>query len=74
MMAGRYCFDNRLTTPRSHGLVVRAVACEARGPGFVSSSDRMYFFSPRVKGGRNKMDPDKTKSEILLFDVDKEIL
>ena len=31
------------TIPRSHGLVVRAVACEARGPGFNSSSDQMVF-------------------------------
>ena len=31
--------------PMSHGLVVRAVACEARGPGFDSSSDQMVFFS-----------------------------
>ena len=29
--------------PRSHGLVVRAVACEARGPGFDSSSDQKVF-------------------------------
>ena len=29
--------------PRSNGLVVRAVACEARGPGFDSSSDQMVF-------------------------------
>ena len=29
--------------PSSHGLVVRAVACEARGPGFNSSSDQMVF-------------------------------
>ena len=41
------------TSPRSHGLVVRAVACEARGPGFDSSSVQMFFFSPRVWGGRN---------------------
>ena len=41
---------------RSRGLVVRAVACEARGPGFYSSSDQMFFFSPQVNIGRNKMD------------------
>ena len=35
-------------SPRSHGLVVRAVACDARGPGFDSSSDQMFFFSPWV--------------------------
>ena len=28
---------------RSHGLVVRAVACEARGAGFNSSSDQKVF-------------------------------
>ena len=33
---------------RSHGLVVRSVACEARGTGFDSSSDQMFFFSPRI--------------------------
>ena len=27
---------------------VRAVACDARGPGFDSSSDQMFFFSPWV--------------------------
>ena len=37
-----------LTCPRSNGLVVRAVACEARGPGFDSSLDQVFFFSPRV--------------------------
>ena len=37
--------------PRSHGLVIRAVACEheARGPGFDSSSDQMYFFSSGIR-------------------------
>ena len=29
--------------PRRHGLAFRAVACEARGPGFDSSSDQMVF-------------------------------
>ena len=29
--------------PRSHGQVFRAVACEARGPGFNSSSDLKVF-------------------------------
>ena len=32
-------------SPRSHGLVVRAVAREARGPGFDPSSDQMFFHS-----------------------------
>ena len=48
--------------PRSHGLVVRATTCEARGPVFDSSSDQMFFFSPPVYGGRNKMDPDRSKT------------
>ena len=30
-------------SPRSHGLVVRVVACEVRGPGFDSSSDQIIF-------------------------------
>ena len=30
--------------PRSNGLVVRAVACEAIGPGFDSNSDQMVFY------------------------------
>ena len=29
--------------PQHSGLVVRAVACEARGPGFDPSSDQMGF-------------------------------
>ena len=36
---GNFC----VICPRSRGLVVRAVACEARGPGFDSSSDQMVF-------------------------------
>ena len=32
-------------SPRSHGLVFRAVAREARGPGFDPSSDQMFFHS-----------------------------
>ena len=50
------------------------VACEARRPGFNSSSDQMFFFSPRVKGGRNKMDPDTTNYVILRIHVDKKFL
>ena len=35
--------------PRRHGLVVRAVACEARAPGFDFSSEQLVFLlSPRV--------------------------
>ena len=35
--------------PRSRGLVVRAVACEARGPEFNSSSDQMFFLSSGIR-------------------------
>ena len=34
--------------PRWHGLVVRLVACEARGPGFDSSSRLNGFFSSGI--------------------------
>ena len=44
--------------PRSHGLVVRVVACDARGPGFNSSSDQMF------------LDPDMTNCMILRIHVD----
>ena len=49
---GQSCFVNTfqeslLTGLRSHGLVVRAVACEATA-GFNSSSDQMFFFSSRA--------------------------
>ena len=40
-------FEN-VSCPRSHGLMIRAVACEARGPRFDSSSVQMFFFPPRV--------------------------
>ena len=60
-----------LDRPRRNGVVVRAVACEARGPGFDSSYDQMVFFSPRVQGGRNKMDPDTINYVILRIHVDK---
>ena len=42
--------------PMRYGLVVRAVAFEARGPGFDSSSDRMVFILGRKEV--RKMDPD----------------
>ena len=35
--------------PRSHGLVIRVVACDARGPGFDSSSDQMIFLSSGIR-------------------------
>ena len=42
--------------PMWHGLVVRAVACEARGPGFSSSSDQMFLLlSPQVYKEVGKM-------------------
>ena len=47
VLSGEELF-NFMICPRSHGHVVRAVAYEARGPGFNSSSDQMLFFSPRV--------------------------
>ena len=33
---------------RSSGFVVTAVVCEARGPGFNSKADQMFFLSPGV--------------------------
>ena len=50
---GEHMFYVCSCSPRSHGLVVRAVSCEVRGPGFDSSSGQMFFFTPRVLGGRN---------------------
>ena len=57
--------------PRSNGLVVRAVACEARGPGFNSSSVQKRFFLSSGVGGRNLMDPDTINCVILRIQVDK---
>ena len=54
--------------PRSNGLVVRAVVCEARGPGFDSSSDQVVF---PLLGGRNLIDPDMINCMILRIQVDK---
>ena len=46
MNYGRKVVDYSLTiSPRSHGLVVTAVACEARGPGFDSSSDQKVLLT-----------------------------
>ena len=54
--------------PRRHGLVVRAVICEARGPGLDSSSDQMFFlFSSQEK----QFDPEMTNCVILGIHVDK---
>ena len=52
---GRRLYNPQLhksvSSPKSHGLVVRAVACEceARGPGFESSSDQIFFFSSGIR-------------------------
>ena len=48
-----FCYKSKIgctqliqwVSQRSHGLVVRAAACEARGPGLNSTSDQMFFFS-----------------------------
>ena len=49
-----------LFSPRSNGLVVRAVDCEARGPGFNSGSDQMVFSLLGYKEvGRNGSRHDK---------------
>ena len=41
--------------PRRHGLVVRAFACEARGPGFDFSTDQMVFLLSKGIGGRKNV-------------------
>ena len=56
--------------PRSHSLVVRVVACEARGPGFDSISDQMVFSLLGYEGGRNKIDPDMINCMILCIHVE----
>ena len=33
----------------ARGAMVRAVACEARGPGFDSSSDQLFFLSSGIR-------------------------
>ena len=62
-----------LSGPKSHGLGVRAVTCEARGHWYDSCPDQMFFFSPRVFGGRNKMDPHTTNCVILQIHGDKKL-
>ena len=52
-------------------LWVRVVACEARGPGFDSSSNQMVFLLFLGIGGRKKMDPETINSLILYIHVDK---
>ena len=47
--------------------MVRAVAREARGPGFDSSSDQMVFSLLGYMGGRNLMDSDMINSVISRF-------
>ena len=51
--------------------MVRADACEARGPGFDSSSDKIFFFSPRVSAIRNILDPDVTNCVLVRIHVEK---
>ena len=53
-----------------HGLVVRAVACEANC-GFDSSSDQMVFHSLLGHRRKEKMDPDTIKCVILRILVEK---
>ena len=62
--------DSIWCCPRSHGFVVRAVACEARRHGFNSSSDQMFFLA-WIIAGWNKMDPDLINCVILHIQVDK---
>ena len=50
--------------------MVRAVACEARGPGFNSSSDQMFFSLLRYKEVGIKMDPDMINCMILCIHVE----
>ena len=49
--------------------MVRVVACEARGPGFDSSSDLMVFLLSKGKVG--KMDPDSKSGVILHIHANK---
>ena len=51
--------------------MVRVVTCYARGPGFDPTSDQMFFFTPRVLGGREEMDPDTINCVIFRIHVDK---
>ena len=53
--------------------MVRAVACEARGPGFDSSSDQMVFSLLGYKEV-GKMDPDMINCMILRIHVENKII
>ena len=64
-------FKSGKTSLRRHGLVVREVACEARGPGFNSSSDQMVFLLFLGQGGRKNMNPDMINCVIVRIHVDK---
>ena len=64
-------FNYEMKSPRSNGLVVRAVACEARGPGFDSSSDQKVFSLLGYKVVGIKMDPDMINCMILRIHVEK---
>ena len=60
----RYFVMIRNFKNRSHCQGVRAVICEARGPRFNASSDKMVFFS---LGVRTKMDSDMVNCIICIF-------
>ena len=47
--------------------MVRAVACEARGPGFDSSSDQMVFSLLGYKEVGKKMDSDMINCIVCIF-------
>ena len=50
--------------------MVRVVACEARDPGFDSSSHQMVFSLLGYKEVKNKMDPDMINCMILRIHVE----
>ena len=57
--------------PKRHGLVVRAVASEAKGPGFDSSSDQVVFILSLGVGGRKINGSGNDNHVILRIHVDK---
>ena len=58
-----------------HGLVIRAVTSEARGPGLDSSFlDQMVFHLNSGKRRWGKMDPGTINSMIIRTHVDKNII
>ena len=60
--------------PRRHRLVVRVVACEARGPGFDYSSDQMVFLLSSGIRRYEKMDPDIINSMTLRIHADQKFI